>query len=489
MSAIALSGVTKVYGSGPPAVDGIDLDVAEGEFVALLGPTGCGKTTVLRIVAGLEEATAGTVRLGDRPVDLTPSRERRVAMVFQDFALYPHLTVAENIAFPLRTESLDDATISARVLEMAQLVGVDDLLRRRPVQLSGGQRQRVAMARAIVRRPKAFLLDEPLSNVDAAVRAELRGEIVRLTRALGVGTLYVTHDQTEAMTMADRIAVMRRGRIEQVGTPAEIYADPHRLFVAAFVGTPRTSLLQAAVYAQPPTEAVLDLGEQVLTLPWSDPRAAALAAHHTDRVTVGVRPDALRIVPPSAPGSTDADAAYRLQGKVIHLEHLGNEVIAVVDVGGVPTATEVSRLELPDTPGALAEAVAQEPPHHHGVDALRGTLARLVPHAHPERPPATARTRYGFYPVYDPDAHPQPQSLGGTLSVRITLPAPLPRLRDQLTLDVNLDQVFLFDHGGDRIRLDQSPSAIGPAATSTRGVAVPTQDASRTTTETAETVD
>jgi multiple sugar transport system ATP-binding protein len=491
MSAIALSGVTKVYGSGPPAVDGVDLDVGEGEFVALLGPTGCGKTTVLRIVAGLEQATSGTVLLGDRHVDLTPTRERGVAMVFQDFALYPHLTVAENIAFPLHTESLDEATISARVLEMAQLVGVDDLLRRRPTQLSGGQRQRVAMARAIVRRPRAFLLDEPLSNVDAAVRAELRSEIVRLTRALNVGTLYVTHDQTEAMTMADRIAVMRRGRIEQVGTPAEIYGDPQRLFVAAFVGTPRTSLLQAAVYAQPPAEAVLDLGQQVLTLPWSDPRTAVLAAHHNDRVTVGVRPDALRIVAPPGPGptSTGTGTAHRLQGKVIHLEHLGNEVIVVVDVGGVPTATGVSQLELPDTPGALTDAVAEEPPHHHGVDALRGTLARLVPHAQHERLPATARTRYGFYPVYDPDTQPQPLSLGGTLSVRVTLPAPLPRLRDALTLEVNLDQVFLFDHDGNRIPLDQPPIVADDSSAPGSSVTIPEQRVAGTVIEAAEPAD
>jgi len=261
MSAIALSGVTKVFGSGTAAVDGVDLVVDEGEFVALLGPTGCGKTTILRIVAGLEVASGGSVSIDGRPVDHLPVRERHVAMVFQDFALYPHLTVAENIAFPLRTEaSPDDTTVSARVGEVARLVGVEDLLRRKPAQLSGGQRQRVAMARAIVRRPVAFLLDEPLSNVDAALRAELRTEIVNVTRALRVGTLYVTHDQTEAMTMADRIAVMRQGRIEQVGTPSEIYADPHRLFVAAFVGTPRTSLLQAAVYRRPGTEAVLDLG-------------------------------------------------------------------------------------------------------------------------------------------------------------------------------------------------------------------------------------
>jgi multiple sugar transport system ATP-binding protein len=447
MSAIALSGVTKVFDSGTAAVDGVDLVVGEGEFVALLGPTGCGKTTILRIVAGLEAASSGSVLFDGQPVDHLPVRERHVAMVFQDFALYPHLTVAENIAFPLRTESSpDDDEVNARVLEVARLVVVDDLLRRRPSQLSGGQRQRVAMARAIVRRPRVFLLDEPLSNVDAAVRAELRTEIVRLTKALGVATIYVTHDQTEAMTMADRIAVMRRGRIEQVGPPSEIYSDPHRVFVAAFVGTPRTSLLQAAVYERPGTEAILDLGEQAISLPWSDPRASALAAHHTARVTVGVRPEALRTVDAGPAGTT-------LRGRVVHTEHLGNEAIVVVDIGGVPTAPGVSHLELPDTPGALADAIAEEAPAHHGVDALRGTLARLVPHTHAVPPPATARTPYGFYPVYEPDDQPHTPSLGGTLSVRVPLPAPVPRLGDELTLAVDFNQVFLFDHAGERIRL------------------------------------
>jgi multiple sugar transport system ATP-binding protein len=313
----------------------------------------------------------------------------------------------------------------------------------------------VAIARAIVRRPIAFLLDEPLSNVDAAVRAELRTEIVKLTRALGVGTLHVTHDQTEAMTMADRIAVMRRGRIEQVGTPNEIYSDPRRLFVAAFVGTPRTSLLQAAVYAQGGAEAVLDLGEQALKVPWSDPRAQALAAHHSARVTVGMRPDALLTVDSVDP----PDDGKTLRGKVVYLDHLGNEVIAMVDIGGVPTATGVSQLELPDAPGALAETIVQEPRAQTGVEALRETLSRLVPHtrlvppAHPTPPPATARTRYGFYPVYEADAHPYAPEFGGTLSVRIPLPAALPRPGDQLALSVDLDQVFLFDHNGDRIRL------------------------------------
>jgi multiple sugar transport system ATP-binding protein len=443
VAAIALSGVRKVYADGAVAVDGIDLEVAEGEFVALLGPTGCGKTTILRIVAGLETASDGEVWLAGRPVDEAPARERRVAMVFQDFALYPHLTAAQNIAFPLHTERVDDATIATAVAEVARLVGVEELLHRKPAQLSGGQRQRVAMARAIVRRPVAFLLDEPLSNVDAAVRAELRAEISRITGALRVGTLYVTHDQTEAMTMAHRIAVLRRGRIEQIGTPSEVYGDPKRLFVAAFVGTPRTSLLQAAVYSRPGEAAVLDLGEQSIEVPRTDRRAAALAALHTTRVTVGIRPDALTLVPLETPDA--------LRGRVSHVEHLGNESIVVIDVGGVPTATSVSQLELPEAPGLLTEAIAEEPVHAHGVDALRGTLARLVPH-HSDPPPATARTRYGFYPVYERDEN-TPAPLGGTVSVRIPVPTPPPRVGESLAVRVDLGQVFLFDHHGDRIRL------------------------------------
>jgi multiple sugar transport system ATP-binding protein len=443
-AAIVLSGITKVYPNGTVAVDGVDLDVAEGEFVTLLGPTGCGKTTILRIVAGLETATTGEVWLGGRPSDEASVPKRRVAMVFQDFALYPHLTAGQNIAFPLHTEHVDDATIGAQVAEVARLVGVEDLLHRKPGQLSGGQRQRVAMARAIVRHPTAFLLDEPLSNVDAAVRAELRSQISTITRTLHVGTLYVTHDQTEAMTMADRIAVMRRGRIEQIGAPSQVYGDPQRLFVAAFLGVPRTSLLQAAVYARTDEETVLDLGEQVISVPWSDPRAAALAAYHTARVTVGMRPDALTTVPPATPGA--------LHGRVSSVEHLGNETIAVVDIGGVPTSAALSQLELPDTPGLLAETVERDPAQSHGVDALRGTLSRLVPHPHPEPPPATARTRYGFYPVYE-RGEGVPAPLGGTVSVRFPLPARPPRPGDQLALAVDLSQVFLFDHQGDRIRL------------------------------------
>ncbi|MEN3306435.1 MAG: multiple sugar transport system ATP-binding protein [Micromonosporaceae bacterium] len=443
MATIQLAGIRKEYPGGSMAVDGIDLEVRDGELVVLLGPTGCGKTTVLRIVAGLEEATEGHVLFDGRIMDYVPAQERHVAMVFQDYALYPHLTVADNIAFPLRTEISDESVIAARVADTARLVGVEEQLRRRPEQLSGGQRQRVAMARAIVRRPAAFLLDEPLSNVDAAVRAGLRSEIVSLAHRLGVSALYVTHDQTEAMTMADRIAVMRQGRFEQIGPPAEVYGDPDRLFVAAFVGTPRTSLLQAALYARG-TAAVVDFGDQVLRIPFDDPRAKSLARHHTERVTVGIRPDALSLV-----GDDTEDA---LHGTVCHLEHLGNEVLALIDIGGVPTAATQSQLELPDAPGALAEAIAHEPAHHSGTEALRQTLSRLMPHAHPAAQPATARTRYGFYPVYDPQTPAAPQA-GGTLALRIPQPGPVPRLGTRLAVRVNLDMMFLFDHGGDRIRL------------------------------------
>jgi multiple sugar transport system ATP-binding protein len=444
MATIQLAGIRKEFPGGSVAVDGIDLEVRDGEFVVLLGPTGCGKTTVLRIVAGLEDASNGHVLFDGRVMDYVPAQERHVAMVFQDYALYPHLSVSDNIAFPLRTEISDDSVIASRVLDAARLVGVEEHLRRRPEVLSGGQRQRVAMARAIVRRPATFLLDEPLSNVDAAVRAELRSEIVSLAHRLGVSALYVTHDQTEAMTMADRIAIMRQGRFEQVGPPAEIYGDPQRLFVAAFVGTPRTSLLQAALYARG-TAAVVDLGEQVLRIPFDDPRAKSLVPHHTDRVTVGLRPDALTLVPDDTEGA--------LHGTVRSLEHLGNEVLAQIDIGGVPTGITQSQLELPDSPGALTEAVAHEPAHVSGAEALRHTLARLVPHGHPGTPPAaTARTRYGFYPVYDPEASATPLP-GGTLALRICQPGPVPRLGSSVAVTVNLDMMFLFDHAGDRIRL------------------------------------
>src|SRR5690349_11586412 len=292
MVAIVARGLSKTFGD-VVALDGVDLDVAQGELLVVLGPTGCGKSTLLRLLAGIDEPTSGTVLFDGKPVGGRGPRERDIAMVFQNYALYPHLTVAQNIGFPLRATAHPAEEIGARVADVARSVGVADLLSRYPEHLSGGQRQRVAMARALVRKPAVFLLDEPLSNVDAGARAALRGEIVALARRLAVTTIYVTHDQTEAMSMADRIAVLRLGVLQQVGPPVDVYADPDTLFVAAFLGMPRTSLLEAAVYAEG-GKVVLDLGSQVLELPPGDPRTARLAEHHTERVTLALRALPLR---------------------------------------------------------------------------------------------------------------------------------------------------------------------------------------------------
>lgn len=239
MSTVALKDVTKVFQDGTIAVDTINLDVDDGEFMVLLGPSGCGKSTVLRMVAGLEDPTTGAVLLGGELAnDLSP-RERKIAMVFQDFALYPHMTVGDNIAFPLRLAGVEPTPRGERVTDVAGALGIGDVLGRKPSQLSGGQRQRVAMGRAIVRRPGLFLMDEPLSNLDSGLRAELRAEISGLTRELGVTTIYVTHDQAEALTMADRVAIMRKGVLQDVGTPTQVYGRPATLYVAAFLGSPR----------------------------------------------------------------------------------------------------------------------------------------------------------------------------------------------------------------------------------------------------------
>jgi multiple sugar transport system ATP-binding protein len=398
---------------------------------------------MLRLVAGLERPTHGHVRIDDRVVDQLSARERGVAMVFQDYALYPHLTVAQNIGFPLRMHPPAGVDIGARVAEVADYLGITPLLRKLPTNLSGGQRQRVAMARAIVRKPQVFLLDEPLSNIDAGLRAELRSEVAALSRRLGVTTLYVTHDQTEAMTMADRVALMRRGVLQQFGPPQEIYRDPATVFVAAFLGTPRTNLFEGAVYADDGAAPVIDLGAQVLRLDPSDARAAALTAHHTERVTVALRADALRPVPADAPGMT-------LRGIVRLVENLGHEALVHLDTGALRTSVEQSRLELPDTGQHLSEVVAEDPPVG---SPLRQTLSWMLPGSSggAPRPPSTARTEYGFYPVYDPElpGHPSP---AGDLVTRVPAPT-LPRVGESMTVSVDLDQLLLFDRAGNRIRL------------------------------------
>ena len=438
MVAITISALTKVYFDDVVAVDHLDLDIASGEFLVLLGPTGCGKSTVLRVLAGLEPPTSGTVLFDGRDAAELTAQDRDIAMVFQDYALYPHLTVAQNIGFPLRSGPHEPTEVAARIAEAAGHLGITDLLNRFPAHLSGGQRQRVAMARAVVRRPQVFLLDEPLSNVDAGVRSELRGEIVALTRRLGVTTVYVTHDQSEAMSMADRVAILRRGVLQQVGPPAQVYADPSTVFVAAFLGTPRTNLLEAAVFADA-DRVVLDLGSQELQVPADDPRRAALAAHHTERVTVALRADALTPVGPDAGG-------VLLTGTVRLVENLGHESLVHLDTGGVRTSTQGSRMELPDTGRRLADL----PEPRVAGGALRQTLNRLIPQQRQGSASGAAPTP-SLHPAYDPELPGEPPP-AGQIVVRIA--APVRAVRGELmTLAVDLDKVWLFDRSGARIRL------------------------------------
>src|SRR5216110_3442115 len=247
MAGVTFDGVTKTYPDGTTAVNGLDLDIEDGEFMVLVGPSGCGKTTALRMVAGLEDISRGVLKIGDRVVNHVPSRDRDIAMVFQSYALYPHLSVYDNIAFGLRIKKLPKDEIERRVQNAARILGLEAFLKRKPRALSGGQRQRVAMGRAIVREPSAFLMDEPLSNLDAKLRVQMRAEIAGLQHDLGVTTVYVTHDQVEAMTMGDRVAVMRKGELQQVAPPQELYDNPINLFVAGFIGSPAMNMFEGVI--------------------------------------------------------------------------------------------------------------------------------------------------------------------------------------------------------------------------------------------------
>ena len=439
MSRIEMREIRKVYPTGVVAVDGVSLTVADGEVLVLLGPTGSGKSTVLRLIAGLESATAGQIFFDGTDVQDTPARDRGIALVFQDFALYPHLTVADNIGFPLMAQ--DERRRTARVAEVASLLGLEALLRRRPGQLSGGQRQRVALGRAIARMPRALLMDQPLASLDTATRDAVRAELAELVRTLGVPTVYVTHDHVEALMMADRVAVMRRGRIEQLGTPEEIYGDPACLFVAAFVGSPRMNLVQAAILAEPDVRVIVDLGSQAFDVPWSDPRAPALAAHHGARVTVGVRPDALTVV-------TDPDREPALRGVVRAVELRGHDALVRVETGCAPTPYDLSHLEFPDA-GELASVAGGALP---AVAPVRARLLRLVPPLSTTRPrrPEDEAGRYAFRPAYDAHA----PTTRPTVDLAVRMDAGLaPRPGDTLDLTLDLDRAYLFDGTGERIRL------------------------------------
>src|SRR5438105_11365504 len=266
MSGIKLDDVTKVYPNGVKAVDGVSLDIFDGEFVVLVGPSGCGKTTLLRMLAGLEDVTDGAIVIGDRDVTDMPPQRRDIAMVFQNYALYPHMTVKENLAYGLRLRKMPKAEWNRRVTEVARTLGLEELLNRKPAALSGGQRQRVAMGRAIVREPQAFLMDEPLSNLDAKLRVSMRAELAKLHERLGVTTVYVTHDQVEAMTLGQRVAVLRDGVLQQVDAPQRLFHKPANLFVAAFIGSPSMNLVDARIEG-----AQVSFANLSLTLPSSSP--------------------------------------------------------------------------------------------------------------------------------------------------------------------------------------------------------------------------
>ncbi len=332
MASVVLKDVNKVYPNGYHAIHDLNLEIADGEFLVLVGPSGCGKSTALRMVAGLEDISGGEMFIGDRMVNDVHPKDRDIAMVFQNYALYPHMTVAENIGFALKLAKLPKAEIEERVNKAAAILDLTENLDRKPGQLSGGQRQRVAMGRAIVRQPKAFLMDEPLSNLDAKLRVQMRAEIAGLQRDLGVTTLYVTHDQVEAMTMGDRVCVLKRGFLQQVDTPQNLYDSPDNVFVAGFIGSPSMNIMVSTLggTAEAPTVTV---GDQILSVPPEVVSARpAIAASIGKEVVIGIRPEDLEDV--TLLPETPADR--RLKTKTILLESLGSEVIVHFPLGAEP---------------------------------------------------------------------------------------------------------------------------------------------------------
>ncbi|GAA4089603.1 MULTISPECIES: ABC transporter ATP-binding protein [Actinomadura] len=320
MAEITMKNIVKRYGDGYPAVNDVSLDIKDGEFMILVGPSGCGKSTLLRMIVGLEDITSGELRIGGKVVNRVAPRERNLSMVFQNYALYPHLTVFENIAFPLRLAKTPDDEVRRRVNETAELLELTDHLERKPANLSGGQRQRVAMGRAIVREANAFLFDEPLSNLDAKLRGQMRTEISRLQRRLGVTTVYVTHDQTEAMTLGDRVAVLRKGVLQQVGSPRELYEQPSNLFVAGFIGSPSMNFLPATVDGTVLDTPLgrFDVGD----------RRKVEAVGDRSLVLVGIRPEHFEDA--SLVGDERRERGSVLRVHVDVTEWLGNELYAYI---------------------------------------------------------------------------------------------------------------------------------------------------------------
>jgi len=323
MAQVTFDRVGKVYADGTRAVTGLDLEIDDGELMVLVGPSGCGKTTTLRMTAGLEDVTEGDIRIGERVVNELDASDRDVAMVFQNYALYPHMSVFDNLAFPLRARGLPKSEIRARVDRIAALLGLDGMLQRKPRALSGGQRQRVAMGRAIVREPEVFLMDEPLSNLDAKLRTQMRAEIAGLQGELAVTMIYVTHDQVEAMTIGTQIAVLHEGVLQQRGSPQTLYDDPNNVFVATFIGSPGMNLLRGRIEREGDTLACV-LGGRRMPVATGNGSLAALAAYAGGAVATGVRPEHLR--------EPDGSEATRLRGRVRFAELLGAEQLVQIEL-------------------------------------------------------------------------------------------------------------------------------------------------------------
>jgi len=342
MATVVLEGINKVYDNGFQAIHDLDLDIADGEFLVLVGPSGCGKSTALRMIAGLETVSGGVMRIGDRVVNDVEPKDRDIAMVFQNYALYPHMTVYDNVGFALKLAKVPKGEIDERVRKASAILELDDYLDSKPGQLSGGQRQRVAMGRAIVRQPSVFLMDEPLSNLDAKLRVQMRAEIAALQRDLGVTTFYVTHDQVEAMTMGDRVAVIKDGYLQQVATPQELYDRPDNVFVGAFIGSPSMNLYAATVHLDGDGGTVA-LGSNTIQLyPESIEKRSALRAYDGKDVIAGIRPEDFE----DAAFVDGASADRALTSQVQLVESLGSEVMVHFDIdartvdSGDPDAVE-----------------------------------------------------------------------------------------------------------------------------------------------------
>jgi multiple sugar transport system ATP-binding protein len=364
MATVTFSGVGKTYPDGTRAVSSLDLAIDDGEFVVFVGPSGCGKTTALRMVAGLEEVTDGQLLIGDRVVNDLAPQDRDIAMVFQNYALYPHMSVFDNIAYPLESQGLKKNEIRERVGKTADLLGLTEHLKRRPRNLSGGQRQRVAMGRAIVRQPQVFLMDEPLSNLDAKLRVQMRAEITRLQEQLGVTTIFVTHDQVEAMTMGDRIVVMRKGVLQQQGPPELLYDEPANLFVAEFIGSPAMNLFRARV-----DDGAVLVGDQRLPVP----ERHELAAYRGSELALGIRPEHL-LDPRSTNGSLP-----RLRGEVRYTEALPPERLVYATVAAQPVVTEDLVEIAKDVDEAAVERLEEFADEHFVLACARFDIAAEEP--------------------------------------------------------------------------------------------------------------